>query len=100
MGVVIPLILAPNATASKKRARKVESCVTESATGMSKSATVELESVVPSATLAVPSAVMIPRGVLGKNASNFLAMILCSPIFSVATASMKPPRKRKIIGLP
>lgn len=94
MGVVIPLMLAPKATASKKRILRAYSCVIESAMGKSKIAVVEFESAVPSTQAASPSAEMMPFGVLGKRLKNLFAITLCKPIFSVAVASIKPPKNR------
>ena len=54
MGVVMPLILAPKATASKTLVRKILLSVIDIATGSSNRATVEFDNAVPSATEATP----------------------------------------------
>lgn len=76
IGVVIPLILAPNATASKKRILRKYSCVIDRAIGRSKIAVVEFDNAVPSTQEASPSAEITPLGFCGKREKNFLAMIL------------------------
>ena len=98
MGVVIPLMLAPKATASKNLVFKTLSSVIESAIGTKSRATVEFDKALPKITLAVPKAVIMPFGVLGKRESKLLAMILCKPIFSTAVASIKPPKNKNTMG--
>lgn len=76
MGVVMPLMLAAKAMASKKRVRKNLSCESDIATGSSSNAVVEFESAEPKITHAKPSAQIAPCGVLGKRDKKVFAMSL------------------------
>ena len=44
-------------------------------------------------------AIRIPRGVLENRPRILRAITLCSPVFSVAIASMNPPKNKKMIDL-
>lgn len=76
MGVVIPLMLAAKAIASKKRVRKNGSLERLIATGSKSKATVEFESAEPKITQAKPSAAIAPCGFLGNLLKKVLAISL------------------------
>ncbi len=77
-----------------KRTLSILCDVKNEAIGMSKSAVVVLERIELSMPDVNESERIIPRGVLGKRVKIFDAITLCKLIFSVAIASIKPPKKR------